>query len=158
VRSDSTQSLRYQQKKSFRACSLAAILKSAKPWGSCLWVSAAIHWHRVLFASRGKTVKLKGANTLAEVDAVNLTVFAHQEAFDAKQALPRSSSPVTDLGKSGALHSLFVPSDRQPGTVESRCGHGQVCRRHGHAWGWKVGVRLLCHVETDQGEEARAAF
>jgi hypothetical protein len=52
-------------------------------------------------------VKLKCANTLAEVDAVNLTVFANQEAFDAKQPLPKASSPVTDLGKDED-HPLIV--------------------------------------------------
>jgi len=52
-------------------------------------------------------VKLKCANTLAEVDAVNLTVFAHRKAYDLKQALPKSSSPLTDIGKDED-HPLIV--------------------------------------------------
>jgi hypothetical protein len=60
-------------------------------------------------------VKLKFADShLAGMAPSDLTVFAHQEAFDAKQPLPKASSPVTDLGKDEE-HPLIVavPTQRQ---------------------------------------------
>jgi rhodanese-related sulfurtransferase len=53
-------------------------------------------------------VKDKFADShLAGIAPSDLTVFAHQEAYDAKQALPKASSPVTDLGKDED-HPLIV--------------------------------------------------
>jgi len=123
----------------FRECSLAAILESAamtrEVWfklvdaegnavalsADCVDCDADVKVFRFRDA-----VKLKCANTLAEVDAVNLTVFANQEAYDAKQALPKASSPVTDLGKDEdnplivampTLAKQVAPDDRASGSL-----------------------------------------
>jgi hypothetical protein len=72
-------------------------------------------------------VKLKFADShLAGIAPSDLTVFAHQEAYDAKQALPKASSPVTDLGKDEdnplivampTLAKQVAPDDRASGSL-----------------------------------------
>jgi hypothetical protein len=111
----------------FRECSLAAILESAvmgRKWFLLVGVSGnplasgAVRAKDEDVDALRDAVKLKCANTLAEVDAVNLTVFANQEAFDAKQPLPKASSPVTDLGKDED-HPLIVAVPTLSGSFQT---------------------------------------
>jgi hypothetical protein len=101
----------------FRECSLAAILESAamgRKWFLLVGVSGnplasgAVRAKDEDVDALRDAVKLKFADShLAGIAPSDLTVFAHQEAYDAKQALPKASSPVTDLGKDED-HPLIV--------------------------------------------------
>jgi len=93
----------------FRECSLAAILESAamgRKWFLLVGVSGnplasgAVRAKDEDVDALRDAVKLKFADShLAGIAPSDLTVFAHQEAFDAKQAL-EEDSPIGSCGGS----------------------------------------------------------
>ncbi|KAF4320298.1 hypothetical protein JM18_004953 [Phytophthora kernoviae] len=73
-----------------------------------------------------KAVKQEYSDSdLAGIAASNLTVFANQAAYDAKQALPRSSSSVTKLGKDED-NALIVQVRRRAGVASETSATAQM--------------------------------
>ncbi|KAG2796310.1 hypothetical protein PC129_g17036 [Phytophthora cactorum] len=110
-----------------------------------------------------KEVKKEWSNTLADVDAGNLTVFANRAAYDAKQAL-EEDSPIGPLGgsKQDAL-IVQVPTQRRVETDEepalkkpktSTVIKDEHMKSIGHSLDidtWQVGGIALdiCRIESD---------